>query len=176
MAVVTIKKLVKQFGGLVAIDNLDVEVQELSIHSIIGPNGAGKTTVFNCITGFYRPEGGDIRLDDPSVLLVRIRVLNASESNSGTASLTLSTAAKEAEQADGSMMVVDRDMAVLRGATYRGVEGQPPHQLCHTAPRPCHSSSDRQPRYERRYQSTWSYCRRLQRLPVSVRVHAPPYR
>jgi branched-chain amino acid transport system ATP-binding protein len=68
MAVVTIKKLVKQFGGLVAIDHLDVEVKEQSIHSIIGPNGAGKTTVFNCITGFYRPEGGDIRLDDHSVV------------------------------------------------------------------------------------------------------------
>jgi len=68
MAAVTIKRLVKQFGGLVAIDNLDVEVKEQSIHSIIGPNGAGKTTVFNCITGFYRPEGGDILLDDHSMV------------------------------------------------------------------------------------------------------------
>jgi branched-chain amino acid transport system ATP-binding protein len=68
MAVVTIKGLTKQFGGLVAIDNLNVEVKELSIHSVIGPNGAGKTTVFNCITGFYRPEGGDILLDDHSMV------------------------------------------------------------------------------------------------------------
>jgi branched-chain amino acid transport system ATP-binding protein len=68
MAVVTLKGLTKQFGGLVAIDNLDVEVKEQSIHSVIGPNGAGKTTVFNCITGFYRPESGDILLDDHSIV------------------------------------------------------------------------------------------------------------
>ena len=68
MAVVTIKNLTKQFGGLIAVENLDIEVKEQSIHSIIGPNGAGKTTLFNCITGFYRPEIGDIRLDDHSLV------------------------------------------------------------------------------------------------------------
>jgi branched-chain amino acid transport system ATP-binding protein len=68
MAVITIENLTKQFGGLVAVENLDIEVKEQSIHSIIGPNGAGKTTLFNCITGFYRPEIGDIRLDDHSMV------------------------------------------------------------------------------------------------------------
>jgi branched-chain amino acid transport system ATP-binding protein len=68
MAVITITNLTKQFGGLVAVENLDIEVKEQSIHSIIGPNGAGKTTLFNCITGFYRPEIGDIRLDDHSLV------------------------------------------------------------------------------------------------------------
>ena len=68
MAVITTTQLTKQFGGLVAIDSLDLEVREQSIHSVIGPNGAGKTTVFNCITGFYRPEGGDIRLNDRSLV------------------------------------------------------------------------------------------------------------
>ena len=68
MAVITITNLTKQFGGLVAIENLDIEVKEQSIHSVIGPNGAGKTTLFNCITGFYRPEIGDIRLDDRSLV------------------------------------------------------------------------------------------------------------
>jgi branched-chain amino acid transport system ATP-binding protein len=68
MAVITIKNLTKQFGGLVAVENLDIDVKEQSIHSIIGPNGAGKTTLFNCITGFYRPEIGDIRLDDYSLV------------------------------------------------------------------------------------------------------------
>ena len=62
MAVLTTKRLSKQFGGLVAIDNLDLEVRESSIHSVIGPNGAGKTTLFNCITGFYKPEFGEIDL------------------------------------------------------------------------------------------------------------------
>jgi branched-chain amino acid transport system ATP-binding protein len=62
MAILTTKRLTKQFGGLVAIDSLDLTVKENSIHSVIGPNGAGKTTLFNCITGFYKPEFGEIDL------------------------------------------------------------------------------------------------------------------
>ena len=54
------KKLTKRFGGLEALSNIDIEVKEQGIHSIIGPNGAGKTTFFNCITGFYMPEEGEI--------------------------------------------------------------------------------------------------------------------
>ena len=68
MALLTTKRLTKQFGGLVAIDNLDIEVKESSIHSVIGPNGAGKTTLFNCITGFYRPEFGEIDLMGHSLM------------------------------------------------------------------------------------------------------------
>lgn len=60
MAILTARKTTKHFGGLIAVDELDVEVKEQSIHSIIGPNGAGKTTFFNCVTGFYRPEMGEI--------------------------------------------------------------------------------------------------------------------
>jgi branched-chain amino acid transport system ATP-binding protein len=63
MAILTSRKLVKRFGGLVAVSDFDLDVQERSIHSVIGPNGAGKTTFFNCVTGFYRPEGGEITLD-----------------------------------------------------------------------------------------------------------------
>lgn len=54
------KKATKKFGGLVALDQLDLTVRAESIHSIIGPNGAGKTTFFNCLTGFYKPEEGEI--------------------------------------------------------------------------------------------------------------------
>jgi branched-chain amino acid transport system ATP-binding protein len=59
-AALTAKNVTKQFGGLTAVNNFNVEIPERSISSIIGPNGAGKTTFFNCITGFYNPEGGDI--------------------------------------------------------------------------------------------------------------------
>jgi len=52
--------MTKRFGGLVAVDRLDLEVGEGSIHSIIGPNGAGKTTVFNCIMEFFTPDEGAI--------------------------------------------------------------------------------------------------------------------
>ena len=60
MAILTAKKMSKRFGGLIAVDGLDLEIKEHSIHSVIGPNGAGKTTFFNCVTGFYRPEVGEI--------------------------------------------------------------------------------------------------------------------
>jgi branched-chain amino acid transport system ATP-binding protein len=57
----------KRFGGLVAVKNLDVDVCTQTISSIIGPNGAGKTSFFNCITGYYVFEEGDIRLDGQSL-------------------------------------------------------------------------------------------------------------
>jgi branched-chain amino acid transport system ATP-binding protein len=60
MPILATRRMTKQFGGLVAIRALDLEVEERSIHSVIGPNGAGKTTLFNCVTGFYRPDEGEI--------------------------------------------------------------------------------------------------------------------
>jgi branched-chain amino acid transport system ATP-binding protein len=59
-SILSIRKVSKAFGGLIAVHDLDLELVEHSIHSVIGPNGAGKTTLFNCITGFYRPESGEI--------------------------------------------------------------------------------------------------------------------
>jgi branched-chain amino acid transport system ATP-binding protein len=58
------RQVTKRFGGLVAVDRLDLQVDERAIHSIIGPNGAGKTTLFNCMIGFYRPEAGEILYQD----------------------------------------------------------------------------------------------------------------
>ncbi|MBV4368387.1 high-affinity branched-chain amino acid ABC transporter ATP-binding protein LivG [Erwinia sp. BNK-24-b] len=56
--------LMMRFGGLLAVNNVALELREQEIVSLIGPNGAGKTTVFNCLTGFYRPTGGSIMLGD----------------------------------------------------------------------------------------------------------------
>jgi branched-chain amino acid transport system ATP-binding protein len=53
-------EMTKRFGGLVAVDRLDLAVKQRTIHSVIGPNGAGKTTVFNCIMEFYTPDSGRI--------------------------------------------------------------------------------------------------------------------
>jgi len=64
MAVLTAKNVTKRFGGLDALQKVNLVVKENSIQSIIGPNGAGKTTFFNCITGFYNPEEGEIFLGD----------------------------------------------------------------------------------------------------------------
>ena len=63
MGLLASRALTKRFGGLVAINQLDLDVEEKAIHSIIGPNGAGKTTFFNCVTGFYRSEEGIIEFD-----------------------------------------------------------------------------------------------------------------
>jgi len=68
MALLVSRNTTKRFGGLIAVDELDVEIKERTIHSIIGPNGAGKTTFFNCITGFYKPEDGEILLNEHSLV------------------------------------------------------------------------------------------------------------
>jgi len=60
MAILSAKGVSKRFGGLQAVNKLDLEIEENSISSVIGPNGAGKTTFFNCVTGFYNPEEGQI--------------------------------------------------------------------------------------------------------------------
>jgi branched-chain amino acid transport system ATP-binding protein len=55
-----LKKVTKRFGGLVAVNSVDFELDEGRMVSIIGPNGAGKTTIFNIITGVYKPEEGEL--------------------------------------------------------------------------------------------------------------------
>ncbi len=62
-----VQKLSMRFGGLLAVDQVSLDVQQHEIVSIIGPNGAGKTTVFNCMSGFYRPTGGRILLDGAEI-------------------------------------------------------------------------------------------------------------
>lgn len=54
------KGVSRRFGGLVAVDTLDYNIEERSINSIIGPNGAGKTTFFNVVTGYYKPTTGKV--------------------------------------------------------------------------------------------------------------------
>lgn len=58
----------KKFGGLTAVQGVDLRILPQEIVSVIGPNGAGKTTVFNLITGIYRPTSGDIRLQSKSLV------------------------------------------------------------------------------------------------------------
>ncbi|MEM6161210.1 high-affinity branched-chain amino acid ABC transporter ATP-binding protein LivG [Erwinia sp. P6884] len=62
--VLAVNGLMMRFGGLLAVNNVSLELRAQEIVSLIGPNGAGKTTVFNCLTGFYRPTGGSIQLRD----------------------------------------------------------------------------------------------------------------
>ena len=57
-----VKDLSMRFGGLLAVDGVNIQLGEKQILAIIGPNGAGKTTVFNCISGFYTPTAGSVLL------------------------------------------------------------------------------------------------------------------
>jgi branched-chain amino acid transport system ATP-binding protein len=63
--ILSVERLSMRFGGLIAVDELSFAANRGEITALIGPNGAGKTTVFNCITGFYKPSAGLIRLVHP---------------------------------------------------------------------------------------------------------------
>ena len=56
-----------QFGGLTAVNQLSFNVKQGSIHALIGPNGAGKSTTFNCISRYYQPTAGRIRLQGQDI-------------------------------------------------------------------------------------------------------------
>ena len=65
--ILQVNDLSMRFGGLLAVNNVALEVNQGQIVSMIGPNGAGKTTVFNCLTGFYQPTGGTIQFQGEEI-------------------------------------------------------------------------------------------------------------
>ena len=65
--ILALRGVTKTFGGLTAVDSVDLDVKRGQIYSIIGPNGAGKTTVFNLITGIYKPSAGQMELAGTSI-------------------------------------------------------------------------------------------------------------
>ncbi len=66
-AILSVEGLSLRFGGLKALSGVSFEVAEGGITAVIGPNGAGKTSLFNCISGFYRPQEGAIRFDGAEI-------------------------------------------------------------------------------------------------------------
>jgi branched-chain amino acid transport system ATP-binding protein len=74
--ILAVEHLSMRFGGIIAVNDLSFSAQRNRITALIGPNGAGKTTVFNCITGFYRPSGGSIRLAQASGGVLHLERLN----------------------------------------------------------------------------------------------------
>ena len=83
--VLHVENVTMQFGGVVAVNNLSMDVNEGEIVALIGPNGAGKTTAFNCITGVYEPTNGKIAYMGKDILIGhptgKMRKLYAGENN-----------------------------------------------------------------------------------------------
>ena len=67
--VLNVENVTMQFGGVVAVNNLNLRVDEGEIVSLIGPNGAGKTTAFNCITGVYQPTNGVVEFEGKPIVV-----------------------------------------------------------------------------------------------------------
>jgi branched-chain amino acid transport system ATP-binding protein len=68
MSLLSIRNVTRRFGGIVAIDDVSLDVDPGQIVGLIGPNGAGKTTLFNVITRLYKPDSGELELDGKSLL------------------------------------------------------------------------------------------------------------
>jgi branched-chain amino acid transport system ATP-binding protein len=68
VALLSIRNVTRRFGGIVAIDDVSLDVERGRIVGLIGPNGAGKTTLFNVITRLYRPESGELDFDGRTLL------------------------------------------------------------------------------------------------------------
>ncbi|HSE63329.1 MAG TPA: ATP-binding cassette domain-containing protein, partial [Thermoanaerobaculia bacterium] len=68
MALLELSGVTMRFGGLLAVNELDLSLEPGQLYGLIGPNGAGKTTVFNVITGVYRPTAGEIRFKEHSIV------------------------------------------------------------------------------------------------------------
>jgi branched-chain amino acid transport system ATP-binding protein len=68
MAMLSVEHVTRRFGGIVAVDDVSLDVNEGEIVGLIGPNGAGKTTMFNLITRLYKPDEGEIAFEGESLL------------------------------------------------------------------------------------------------------------
>jgi branched-chain amino acid transport system ATP-binding protein len=78
-SILNVENITMRFGGLKALDNLDLVVNEGEIVALIGPNGAGKTTFFNCVTGIYPPTAGNVLITPPGKPTERINGLKTNE-------------------------------------------------------------------------------------------------
>src|SRR4029453_9432474 len=77
MGLLEVNGLTKKFGGLTAVNDVSINIEQGSLYAIIGPNGAGKTTLFNLLTGIYKPTSGTIAFNGRSLIGLRPDQVNA---------------------------------------------------------------------------------------------------
>ena len=76
MTILKVQNVNKRFGGLKALNEVNLEVQEGTVHAIIGPNGAGKSTLLNCFVGRLIPDTGSVVFDGKSLLGLKPHEIN----------------------------------------------------------------------------------------------------
>ena len=76
MAILQVRNVNKRFGGLQALDDVNLSVEQGSVHAIIGPNGAGKSTLLNCFVGRLTPDTGTVMFDGKSLLGITPHEIN----------------------------------------------------------------------------------------------------
>lgn len=76
MGILSVQNVNKHFGGLAALDNVWLEIEEGTVHAIIGPNGAGKSTLLNCFVGRLAPDTGTITFNGTSLLGIKLHEIN----------------------------------------------------------------------------------------------------
>ena len=74
--ILSLKELTKQFGGIIAVSNINLDVEKEDIFGVIGPNGAGKTTIFNLITGIYAPTSGKIYFNGEDITKYKTHIIS----------------------------------------------------------------------------------------------------
>ncbi|RVU38245.1 ABC transporter ATP-binding protein [Hwanghaeella grinnelliae] len=76
MAILSVENVNKRFGGLKALDNVNLQIDAGTVHAIIGPNGAGKSTLLNCFVGRLEPDTGSVMFDGSSLLGIQPHQIN----------------------------------------------------------------------------------------------------
>lgn len=76
MSILSVQGVNKRFGGLKALDDVNLEVEQGTVHAIIGPNGAGKSTLLNCFIGRLEPDSGSVNFADHSLLGIKPHEIN----------------------------------------------------------------------------------------------------
>src|SRR6202051_5252487 len=127
-SILTVGHLSMRFGGIVAVSDLSFGAERRKITALIGPNGAGKTTVFNCITGFYKPTSGTMRLthdDNKQIQLERLNDFRISK-QAKVARTFQNIRLFPGMSALGTLMVAQHNALMLAsGMTFLGLIGAP---------------------------------------------------